>query len=176
MPTITNKFGMVLALILTVSACGNGAPRLLRAGENNAGPDEFAILPAKPLQTPASFTDLPEPTPNATNITDPSPRANAIVALGGNPAVLTRTGIPVSDVTLLSQVQRFGVAPNIRADLSEADLAFRRRKGALFFTGWFNRNRYFSAYRGQSLNQQREFERLRAAGVLTPSAPPRTGR
>ena len=143
MPEVTKKYAMALALVLFVSACGNGAPRLMRAGQNNAGPDEFAILPAKPLQTPASFTELPEPTPNATNLTDLSPRANAILALGGNPAVLTRTGIPAPDGALLSQVQRFGVAPNIRADLSEADLAFRRRRGALFFTRWFSRNRYF---------------------------------
>ncbi len=167
---------VVFFLVLAVSACGNGAPRLLNVGASNDSPDEFATLPGKPLQTPASFSELPTPTPGAANLTDQTPKLAAISALGGNPALITRAGIPASDGALLAQAQRFGVAPDIREQLGTADLAFRRGQGALFFMRWFSGNRYFAAYRGQSLDQHGELERLRAAGVQTPSAPPHTGR
>ncbi len=166
----------VLVFALGLSACASGTPRLLNVGASNASPDEFAVLPGKPLQTPANYSVLPTPTPGGSNLTDRSPKADAITALGGNPAVLNRGGIPVSDTALVTQAQRFGVAANIRQTLSDADLAFRKRQGALFFMRWFTGNRYFAAYRGQSLNQDREFQRLQAAGIKTPSAPARTGR
>jgi len=166
---------LVLAAVL-LSACASSEPRLLKIGSANDGPDEFSVLPGKPLQTPANFTDLPPPTPGGSNITDQAPKADAIAALGGNPAVLTRAGIPVSDRSLLAYAQRFGVSTNVRSELSQADLAFRQRRAGLFFLRWFQKNRYFAAYRGQSLDQYRELERLRAAGVRTPTAPPRTPR
>lgn len=176
MPTIHGKIGMVLALMLVLSACGNRDPRLLNVAAGNTSPDEFAVLPGKALQTPANYTDLPQPTPGGTNTTDVSPDADAISALGGNPAVLRRTGIPAGDAAFLTQARRFGVSPNVRAELSAADLALRRRRGALFFTRWLARNRYFAAYRSQSLDQFGELARLQSLGVKTPSAPPRTGR
>jgi len=176
MSAVDGRFGMVLALMLVLSACGNSDPRLLNVAAGNNSPDEFAVLPGKTLQTPANYTDLPVPTPGGTNITDAAPNAAAIVALGGNPAVLSSAGIPVADAELLKQVQRFGVSPNVRAELSAADLTLRRRRGALFFTRWLSRNRYFAAYRAQSLDQFGELARLRALGIKTPSAPPRTGR
>lgn len=176
MPIKFGKIGSVLVVALLLSACAGSNPRLLKTGPGDGGPDEFGVLPAKPLQTPANFTDLPAPTPEGSNITDPSPNADAIVALGGNPAVLTRAGIPVADGALLAQVQRFGVAPDVREQLAAADLALRRRSRGIFFLRGFGGNRYFAAYRRQSLDQFREFERLRAAGVKTPTAPPRTVR
>lgn len=176
MPRKIGGFGVILALALLLSACGNRDPLLLKIGAGSGGPDEFAVLPGNLLQMPASFTDLPAPTPGGTNITDPTPEADAIAALGGNPAILTRDGIPAADGALLAHVQRFGVSANIRDELADADLALRRRSGALFFLRWFTPNRYFAAYRRQSLDKYRELERLRIAGVKTPSAPPRTQR
>ena len=171
-----NSFGLVLVSALFLSACANREPRLLNTGASNNGPDEFAVLPGKPLTLPNNLTNLPSPTPGGANITDQTPNADAILALGGNPAVLTRTGIPAGDGALLNHVQRFGVSPDVRRELGQADLALRRRQGALFFMRWLSKNRYFAAYRGQSLDQHQELDRLRAAGVITPSAPPRTGR
>jgi len=168
----SGKLGLGLAALLLVSACVGSEPRLLNAGANNSSPDEFAVLPGKLLQTPANYTELPEPTPGGSNLTDATPKADAITALGGNPAVLTRSGILAADAALLAHAARFGVSGDIRADLATRDLALRRGQGALFFLRWFSGNRYFAAYRGQSLDQYRELERLRAAGIVTPSAPP----
>lgn len=166
---------LVLAAVL-LSACASSEPRLLKIGAANDGPDEFAILPGKPLQTPGNFTDLPTPTPGGSNITDQAPNADAIAALGGNPAVLTRAGIPASDSALLTHAGRFGVSTNVRAELAQADLTFRQRRARLSFLRGFSGNRYFAAYQAQSLDQYLELERLRAAGVRTPTAPPSTGR
>lgn len=47
------------------------------------GPDEFLTLTYKPLQTPASYSNLPEPTPDGVNRADPTPYADAVQALGG---------------------------------------------------------------------------------------------
>ncbi len=140
------KFGLVLALL--VSACGN-------RGQENAGPDEFLILPGKPLQTPPSFSDLPDPTPGGSNITDPTPNADAISVLGGNPSALSLSGAPATDGALLTYTSRYGVDPDAGA------VPKKRRRPGLFS--------------GQALDPYKELERLRALGVKTPSAPPPSG-
>ena len=73
--------------ILTLSACSNseGVPELMNVGQPGAGPDEFAILPTKPIVIPENLAELPAPTPGGANLTDPTPNADAIVALGGRP-------------------------------------------------------------------------------------------
>ncbi|PHQ96710.1 MAG: hypothetical protein COB40_07520 [Marinosulfonomonas sp.] len=137
------KYGLVLALL--VSACGNRE-------KGSAGPDEFLILPGKPLQTPASFSELPDPTPGGANITDPTPVADAISVLGGNATTLSQTGIPAADGALLSYTSRYGVD-------ADASVVIKKR-------------RLFGRLGGHALDPYKELERLRALGVKTPSAPP----
>ena len=175
MRAICCRIGALLAVTLSISACVAPEPWLLKLGSSSNGPDEFSILPGKPLQIPASYTDLPAPTPGAANLTDPTPKADAVAALGGNPALVGRSGIPAADGLLLAHASRHGVQANVRADLAAADLAIRRRRASLFFLRWFGGNQYFAVYRIQALDQYLELERLRAAGVRTPSAPPRPG-
>lgn len=167
------RIGLVLAIALTLSACGQRDPRLLNISAGSETPDEFGVLPGKPLEAPENYASLPTPTPGAGNITDPTPNADAVAALGGNPAALTRSGVPASDGALLNFANRYGVQPGIRQELAAKDLRFRKGKDAVFLQRWFSGNRYFKAYRRQSLDQYLELERLRAAGVKTPSAPPK---
>ncbi len=173
---IWRRIGALLAVTLLISACSDREPRLLNVGTSSDGPDEFSILPGKPLQTPASYTELPAPTPGAANLTDPTPNADAVAALGGNRNIVTRSGVIAPDAALLAYVSRNGVQANVRTELAAADLAFQRRRTSIFFLRWFGRNRYFAAYRNQALDPYLALERLRAAGVKTPSAPPRPGR
>lgn len=135
------------------------------------GPDEFAIVPNRPLQQPESFTELPPPAPGAPNRVDPNPDADAIAALGGNPAAVSR-GIPASDSGLISHASRYGVGQNIRQTLAAEDLEYRRRKDGRLLERLFNVNVYYRAYRPMSLDKYAELERFRQAGVRTPSAPP----
>ena len=164
------KAGTGAALALTLAACSGGGglqPPVL----SGTGPDEFLVLPSKPLETPASFGELPAPDPEGGNLVDPTPRADAVAALGGNPARIGGQGIPAADSALLAHAGRFGVPDGIRADLAAADSAFRHRGGGLL--NLLSRSRYANAYRRWALDAWAELERLRAAGIRVPSAPPR---
>ena len=163
---------VVLGLVTTLAACGGGSedPNLLNISQPRAeGPDEFAVLPTKPLEMPEDVAALPEPTPGGTNRTDPTPEADAIAALGGNAAVLSRAS---GDGALVAYARRFGSDPNIRPQLAEADLEFRRRNDGRLLERLFNVNVYFRAYEEMSLDQHRELARLRRAGIRTPAVPP----
>ena len=160
-----------LGLICGLSACGGSEdPNLLNISQpRGEGPDEFAVLPTKPLEIPENLAALPNPTPGGANRTDPTPEADAIAALGGNAAVLSRAS---GDGALLAYSRRFGVDPNIRAQLAAADLEFRRRNDGRLLERLFNVNVYFRAYEEMSLDQHRELRRLRRAGIRTSAAPP----
>ena len=162
---------VVTVAILTLSACGGGAGlRDLRS--DSAGPDEFSVIPYRPLDIPATLA-LPQPTPGGVNKADPNPLGEAIAALGGSQAAARAGGVPTSDAALVAQAGRKGVTPGVRALLAQEDAAFRGRRAAV--SGWnpFSRtDPYFGAYAGQALDAYAELARFRALGVATPSAPP----
>lgn len=158
--------------VLLLSACGdrNKTPQLMNI-RSDEGPDEFAIIPPKPLQMPESLEDLPEPTPGGSNLTDPTPHEDAIVALGGKPPA--SNGVPAGDGALYNHATRFGLAADIRTVLAAEDLEWRRKNNGRILERLLNVNVYYKSYRKQSLDQHAELARWRKAGVLTPSAPPR---
>lgn len=167
---------MVLALagagMLVLSACGRSdeVPNLMNIRSTTQGPDEFAILPPKPLEMPEDIAALPEPTPGGTNRTDPTPNADAVAALGGT--LRPAGGVPAADGALFAHAGRYGVTAGIRETLAAEDLDFRRRNDGRLLERVFNVNVYFRAYAEQSLDQQAELWRWRNAGARTPSAPP----
>ena len=154
-----------------LAACsGPETPSLLNLGDaGSEGPDEFSILPAKPLEMPENLAALPRPTPGGANRTDPTPQADAIVALGGRPSLLNA---PASDAGLIGYTTRYGVDPSIRNALAAADLEYRRENDGRLLERIFNVNVYFNAYEPFELDQRRELERFRASGVWTPAVPP----
>lgn len=165
----------VIMVTLAVSACGNRnkEPNLVNFPRSGT-PDEFAVLPSKPLEAPESYAALPTPTPGGTNLTDPTPQADAVAALGGRPAsaAVARDNVLGADGNLLAYSSRFGSAPGIRQTLATEDLAFRRDNDGRLLERWFNVNIYYKAYRDQSLDQHQELLRLRRLGIRTPAAPP----
>ena len=135
-----------------------------------SGPDEFSILPTKPLEEPKNYAELPTPTPGGSNITDPTPNADAVAALGGQ---LRNTGLRGGEGALVTATSRYGVSPGIRAELAAADLKWRKENRGKLLERLFNVNVYYSSYEAQqSLDQYRELERFRRRGVWTPAAPP----
>jgi hypothetical protein len=161
---------MAMAVVLlALAACGGGkAPRLMHLTSATDGPDEFAILPPKPLSLPESLTDLPEPTPGGTNLTDPTPNEDAVAALGGRPGAGSG-----GDAGLMNHTARYGRAAGIRDQLAAEDLEFRSRNRGRPLERLFNLNVYFRAYKKQSLDQYAELQRWRRAGARNPSAPPK---
>ncbi len=170
MQAVRGKAVIALLAVLVLSACGDGTPQLmnLRTGE---GPDEFAIVPPKPLEMPENLSDLPEPTPGGSNLSDPQPLDEAAIALGGKPGAAG--GIPAGDSALYAHAARFGVESGIRSTLASEDLEWRRDNNGRILERLFNVNVYYKAYRKQRLDQQAELARWRALGLRTPSAPPR---
>ncbi len=157
----------VVLITLTLSACGGDtSPNLMNLRSNTNGPDEFGILPVKPLEMPTDLAVLPDPIPNGTNLVDPNPKGDAIAALGG------KQGAGSNDGALVSYASRGGVTPDIRTALAAEDLEYRRRNNGRLLERWFKNTVYFQAYARMSLDQMAELARWRAAGVATPSAPP----
>ncbi|MGB3408160.1 MAG: DUF3035 domain-containing protein, partial [Jannaschia sp.] len=64
------RIGLLALAALTVSACDRGTPTLFNLRSADRSPDEFSILPTKPLQTPEDLAALPQPTPGGVNRTD----------------------------------------------------------------------------------------------------------
>lgn len=165
--------GIALFVALALAGCSSDRqPELMHLRSGTAGPDEFGILPTKPLSMPETLSTLPEPTPGGTNLTDPTPEADAIAALGGNPERLKGKGIPGGDGALVSRASRFGSAADIRATLAAEDLEYRRKNDGRLLERLFNVTVYFKAYRPMALDKAAELERWRKAGLRTPAAPP----
>ncbi|SNR79109.1 DUF3035 domain-containing protein [Puniceibacterium sediminis] len=160
---------ILMAGMTLLMSCGDGRLRDIRT--NRSTPEEFAIVPPKPLQTPPNLSELPVPTPGAANRTDQMPLADAVAALGGRPDALSGINVSAADAALLGTAQRFGVNATIRADLAQDDQAFRERK-ALFSWRLVKEDEYNRAYSGQRLDANAELIRMRLLGIRTPSAPP----
>lgn len=163
---------LLMLPLLALAACSTDGKLMgLRSGDD--GPDEFAILPTRPLEMPTNLAELPTPTPGGSNITDPNPAGDAVAALGGNPGALGTQGVSASDGALLAYTGRNGRDANIRQVTATEDQAFRQRHGRRLLEVWAKSNVYYRAYRGQTLDSWAELERWRPTGVQTPTAPPR---
>jgi hypothetical protein len=169
---------IILALV-ALTACGSRQDTAdrdtnLRQLRNPGGtPEEFSIVPPKPLQAPESLTELPTPTPGGSNRTDQTPLKDAVAVLGGQPSRLdVQDGIGSGDQALVARVSRFGRDPAIRTELAAADQAFRERR-SVFNWRLVPEDTYNRIYRNQALDPYAALEAARRAGLLTPSAPPR---
>jgi hypothetical protein len=151
----------LLIVAATLAACSRGG------SDGQSGPDEFSILPARPLEAPATL-DLPAPTPGGVNLTDASATAAAIIALGGRDTA--GAGVPAADSALVAYASRLGVDSSIRATLAAEDANILDRRG------WLSSLRrgddYLKKYARFALDAYAELERFRAAGAAVPSAPP----
>lgn len=162
--------GLALSLLALAACSPRGEPILMHAGAQDRGPDEFSIVPTRPLEMPPSFASLPPPNPSGTNRVDPQPRADVARALGGSPAVALAGG--GADGGIVNHTSRFGRNADIRAQLAAEDLAFRDRNRGRLLERLFAVNVYHRAYQDMWLDKYAEVERWRRAGVRTPAAPP----
>lgn len=157
--------------LVALTACDSSdEPQLMNIRTDT--PDEFAILPTKPLEVPETYASLPTPTPGEGNLVDPNPRGDAVAALGGDPNRLVRGGINPGEQTLIAYATRYGVPGDIRQVLAREDLEWRKTNNGRLLERMFNVNVYYSSYKPMSLDQHLELERMRAKGIWTPSAPP----
>ena len=164
---------IALATAMALTGCASKrTPHLMNLRSSTKTPDEFSILPTKPLEMPKNMSALPTPTPGGTNLADPTPVADAVKALGGRPSALQGTKIPASDSRFVADISRFGIQPDIRQELNAADIRFRRHHPPRPLFKLFGFSSYFAAYKSMALNQYKALEYWRARGVRTESAPP----
>ena len=157
--------------MLLLSACSTD-PHLMNTSAGKDGPDEFGIVPTKPLQMPEDLNVLPAPTPGGSNITDATPMGDAVAALGGNPGQLTAQGIGAADGALISYASRLGRDGAIRQTTAQEDVEWRARHSRRLLEVLARTNVYYRAYEPMTLDSWAEAERWRPTGVLLPSAPP----
>jgi len=158
-----------LIAVTVLAACENkGLRQIQPRGE---GPDEFLIVPAKPLETPESFSALPAPTPGGFNRTDQRPLEDSVASLGGQRSS-PNAPIPGADGALVNHASRFGRDASIRATLAAADAQFRKRQSRLTQIRIIQEDTYAQAYRREAIRPGRVAEQFRRAGIPTPTAPP----
>jgi hypothetical protein len=161
--------GAMLLTALVLGGCGEGGLGGSLRGAGLAGtPDEFMVLPTKPLEIPENLAAKPllPPTTGSSNLVDYNPRVEAVAALTGRP------GLPAtaSGAGLVAQVG--AGSPNIRPTLAAEDVTYSQQNKGLFFERIFSRDDRALNYRGMMLQPGFETERLRAQGQRVPPAPP----
>ena len=161
---------ILLVATTALSACSHRDKdvRLKKLRQTSAGPDEFSIVPTKPLEQPKDYSTLPPPTPGAGNLSDPDPEAQAVAALGGRPGASQG----VSNNALLQHAERYGMDPGVRQRLAAEDLDLRRRHGNRNIIRIGPGDNYTDAYKKEWLDADAEAKRLRQLGIQTPDAPP----
>ncbi len=168
MSRLRTKIGLALVLVV-LAACSSQTPTLMNLRAEGEGPDEFGVLPTRPLEIPADLASLPTPTLGGTNRADPDPEADVAAALGGD----VNRATP-GTASLIGHATRFGVGDGIREALAAEDLEFRRRNDGRLLERLAAVNVYYRAYRVMALDRYAELERMRAAGIRTPAAPPQS--
>jgi hypothetical protein len=160
-------------LMGAVAGCdtSSGIGRLF-AGNEKSGPDEFGIVPTKPLEMPKDYKTLPEPTPGARNLTDPLPEQDAVAALGGRPKLLDSTAVNRNEAGLLAATGRNGTGENIRDVLAAEDKEYRKKNKPRFLERLFKINTYLRNYEPQTLPARRTNELARRKGIKTPTVSP----
>jgi len=141
---------------------------LQEASLANGAPDEFLVLPQKPLEMPSDMTALVEPDPSARSRVALDPHASAKRALGGTGAGYKATG---TDNAILAAARIRPVDPNIRQELRTEDNKKRARpSGFVGFLDLFRITpREQTIYNDEKLDARAELLKRRQQGVRTPS-------
>ena len=156
---------MVVAPLALGGCAEGGLAGGLRAAGIQGTPDEFMVLPTRPLEMPENLSALPPPTPGAVNRVDYRPHQQAVAGLTGRPVVNTASGAAL--------VAAAGPRdPAIRSELAAEDVEWRATHRGLLLERVFSRDREALVYQQMVLDAPAEFDRMRARGVEVPAAPP----
>lgn len=158
------------ALLLCAAALagckGQTLAETLRSSGVGGSPDEFLVLPTKPLEMPTDLAALPPPAPGRASRADPQPEQEAVAALTGRAA-------PAGVASAGALVAAAGpVSPNIRTVTATEDQVWRRENGGLLLERWAAKDDDWVIYQDMRLDAGAEFDRLRAKGLRVPAAPP----
>lgn len=143
-----------------MTGCGN---------KTTSSPDEFTVLPSKPLEQPTTYNTLPTPTQNDINLANQRPISDAVVALGGNAAALNGTRSTPAEAPLIAAVSRNGVTDNIRTILANESATKRKgRNGDRFLYRLTGRPDPKGRGSKDAIDPELEAIRLHELGIKTP--------
>lgn len=167
-PARGQLIGAALLLVgaAALSGCSGGLAGSLRSAGVSSAPDEFLVLPTKPLEMPQNLAALPVPAPGTANLVDYHPGVEAVAGLTGRPGP---AGV-ASGSTLVARAG--GADPQIRTALATEDVEYRRTHRGLLLERWFAKDQNALIYEDMTLDAGAEFRRLRARGYQVPSPPP----
>lgn len=173
MPRTILKLALILAIGASLSACnrnsGNGRP-LLNLRQSAIAPDEFLVVPQKPLETPASLAVLPTPDPGAKARVMIDFESNLLEALGGRP--MSDGAIPASDGAFVKAARAgSGTTDGIRDLLRAEDQAFRDDRAGRI-ERFAKKRKAVMIYDPMLLDPVAEAARMQALGVKIPAVPP----
>lgn len=158
--------GLLLGAAALAGCKGQTLAETLRASGVGGAPDEFLVLPTKPLEMPTDLSALPPPTPGRPNLVDPQPEQEAVAALTGRTA-------PAGTASAAALLAAAGpVSPNIRAVTAAEDKVWRKENAGLLLERWAAKEDDWVIYEDMRLDAGAEFDRLRAKGLRVPAAPP----
>lgn len=163
---MNNQIICILAATVLVSACdtrnfGNARSK---------GPDEFSVVPTKPLEQPESYNILPEPTPGQANRVDINPGEEAVEALGGNPELLNDGRLRSGEQGLVATASRYGVDPDIRKKAEKDDEVLRKKKPQRLLERWAGTG-FLRSYKDELLDPETEATRLKRRGIKVTEPP-----
>lgn len=154
-------------MTLLLGGCQEGG---LAGGLRSAGiagkPDEFMVLPTRPLEMPSDLSALPTPAPGQTNRVDYRPNAEAIAGLTGRPGAAGNAD--GSALVAAAGPREAGV----RGTLAAEDAEWRRTHRGRLLDRLIIRDPDVVVYRPMVLDAPVEFDRVRAAGAAVPAASP----
>ena len=152
---------------LALAACGEGGlAGALRSSGAVSTPDEFMVLPTRPLEMPQNFTALPPPKPGTVNRVDYQPHVEAIAGLTGAPG-------PAGNADGAVLVAEAGPRqPGIRQQLAIEDIEWQNTHHGLLIPRLIAKDKATVTYQPMILDSAAEYERLRSAGIEQPPAPP----
>ncbi|MEM8572452.1 MAG: DUF3035 domain-containing protein [Pseudomonadota bacterium] len=159
---------LLFSLAVMVSGCGDGVAGFLRSSGATSTPDEFQVLPTRPLEIPDDLAALPVPTPGATNRVQYEPEPLAIAGLTGQ----EQPARTANGAALLARAGAASNDPQIRATLATEDAAYRANNRGRVLERWFSNDREALIYRDMTLDAGAVYESMRARGVRVSAPPP----
>ncbi len=163
---------LYLAMVLGLSACGDLKLRKMKSDDKGPGGRASRRCFCR-LSCSLDYKVLPEPNSAAGNLVDATPKADAIVALGGTPVIGASKKVPAVDSSLVRHTSRFGTTPGIRDVLAVEDAEIRKSRSRMLRFQLNQKDLYSKVYEKQILDAHAEIAKFRAAGVLTPAVPPK---
>lgn len=167
---VLSRPGLVVALALSLSACGGSKSMREAAGLAVPPPDEFMVVARAPLELPPNLSALPPPQPGAPSRVEPNPVAEAQAALMGGEVAVATAAPTAGEAALLSAAGAGPQNATVREQIAQDQPSTPTRRFGL--TSLFGRKIVQDPEnKPERLSPEAEAERLQREGLPAPAAP-----